>query len=806
MDDASANEEQVLDFGQATVATPPPERQCFSPDESEQTRWNKLLTRGIGDYVLKGILGRGTFGTVYKAYDEALDREVAIKMLNNPLDATGMELFQQEARVIAALSKHPAVVQIYRFGDVDGCPYFVLEYIQSSAADLLQTHPNGLPPEVALRIARTAAEGLGHAHRQGVLHRDIKPANILLEEEGRTVKLVDFGIAHLQKLQGSSQGVIAGSPPFMSPEQVECRELDGRADIFSLGVTLYQLLCGKLPFAGRTTSELFQNIRNNIFRPLQDEMPGIPPDIAAVVAKATAHNRNERFIDADALAEALRDILEPRGSQPAPAEAAPPPPRRRRTTLVTAGLSAVAAVLVIVAVLVLGPFAKQDNRVLAEARQDLDEGDYQGAENLYRSVLEQHPADPFALYGQGFVHLLQGAPQDAAPLFETIPESSELRSEGLAAVAAETDPNKAKPVIEEARGHASKYAYPDVLLARIEALEQKQQAVIDRLSGLSTDKFYFGWQFAEALQLLGQAYYGLKQFEKAQAIFEQLKQFQSANGRPQQQVADAYIQIINQQLNATKRSEIREAAQRITKMLREGAVTPITDAWTSRPLTLCILPVEQPVTAFALDSGLGDLLPSTLGDSIGLNSHLSVVDRSLLQEVLAEQELSGLLSTKNGRLNLGNVLGARVLIAPKFRRLGGKERILLDAADTETTDDRPIQALEVDTNSNDIDALMTALTQRVEDMAKSEYPLQARLHQRENAAYINIGTQCGLEKSMVFDVLADPALPPLEGATATVTEGLGADSARVEIVGLALQDLPTEPGSAWYVKQRTAGT
>lgn len=225
-----------------------------------------LIGKRLGNFEILSVLGRGGFGAVYKARDTKLGRFVAIKFLHNPLDPGRQTLFEREARALAALSKEAGIVEVYEWGEVGAQNYIVLEFVDGGTEKALKEHPHGLPVLQALGIAADCAEALDAAHALGILHRDIKPANILLESATGRAKVADFGLARLREESGefTLAGGLSGSPPYMSPEQALAGELDCRSDIFSLGVTLYELLCGERPFTGANSSQIMETVTRKL--------------------------------------------------------------------------------------------------------------------------------------------------------------------------------------------------------------------------------------------------------------------------------------------------------------------------------------------------------------------------------------------------------------------------------------------------------------------------------------------------------------------------------------------------------------
>lgn len=205
---------------------------------------DSFLHRQIGNFEIIAALGRGGFGAVYKARDVKLGRYVAIKFLHNPLDPRRRAHFEREARALASLSKEVGIVEIYEWGELDSQRYIVLEFVESSAEDLLKRCPNGLPVLQALSIAADCAGALQAAHGAGILHRDIKPANILLESATGAAKVADFGLAHLTEESGdfTLAGGLSGSPTYTPLEQTSSGELDARSDGVSARYTSVKLL------------------------------------------------------------------------------------------------------------------------------------------------------------------------------------------------------------------------------------------------------------------------------------------------------------------------------------------------------------------------------------------------------------------------------------------------------------------------------------------------------------------------------------------------------------------------------------
>ncbi len=279
----------------------------------------------LGRYRIERLLGSGAMGEVYLAEDPQIGRRVALKTLRivgvrpEELPERRQRLLR-EARTAGRLI-HPHVVTLFDAGEDGGFIYLAFEYVPGS--DLGVRLGSGPPLSLgeALRLAREACAGLDHAHKVGIVHRDIKPSNLLVDAEGR-LKISDFGIAKMsgQATELTVTGSVMGSPHYLSPEQIRGEELDGRSDLFSFGVVLYEMLARRRPFGGETLSTLIYQVLQADPPPLQGLRPDLPQRLHAVVARLLAKDREERFATAAAVSEELAAVA---ASLPAAALAAP---------------------------------------------------------------------------------------------------------------------------------------------------------------------------------------------------------------------------------------------------------------------------------------------------------------------------------------------------------------------------------------------------------------------------------------------------------------------------------------------------
>jgi serine/threonine-protein kinase len=272
--------------------------------------WPDSLGR-LGSYEVKGVLGRGGMGVVFKAFDPALNRNVAIKVMAVALAACGAsrQRFLREARAAAAVV-HEHVVAVYAVDESAGLPYLVMEYVPGLSLEERIDRLGPSAPAEVLRIGMQTASGLAAAHAQGLVHRDIKPANILLENGVERVRLTDFGLARAAADAGMTHsGVVAGTPHYMSPEQARGETTDHRADLFSLGSTLYATCVGHPPFRAETPLAVLRRVIDDDPRPLREINPDIPEWLEVVVARLMAKDPARRFSSAIEVADLLGRCL-----------------------------------------------------------------------------------------------------------------------------------------------------------------------------------------------------------------------------------------------------------------------------------------------------------------------------------------------------------------------------------------------------------------------------------------------------------------------------------------------------------------
>ncbi len=269
--------------------------------------------RQVGRYQIRQRLGRGGMASVYRAHDPSIGREVAIKFLHASLaeDEECRTRFLREARAAGSLS-HPNIAIVYDAGEIEGRPFMAMELIEGrSLADALDAQPQ-MPIRDVMTLGLQLAQALEYAHGKGIVHRDVKPGNIMLLADRSGIKVTDFGIAHIEGNGVHAPtlvGAVLGTPQYMSPEQTRGDKLDGRSDLFSAGIVLYQALAGERPFKGDNLVAVAQQIATAEPPPLNAKRPDVPPALRRIVDRCLAKNPEQRFASGAELAQAIGKVI-----------------------------------------------------------------------------------------------------------------------------------------------------------------------------------------------------------------------------------------------------------------------------------------------------------------------------------------------------------------------------------------------------------------------------------------------------------------------------------------------------------------
>jgi serine/threonine protein kinase len=267
----------------------------------------------LGRYRVEALVGRGAMGKVYRGVDPASGQVVALKTLalvrefNGQALVEARERFEREAQAAARLH-HPGIVRVFESGQDNGLAFIAMEYLPGASLADATAAGHLMAPTRVVEIGARVAEALAHAHRQGVVHRDIKPANVLLGLAGSVVKVADFGIAHITDAARTRTGLMLGTPSFMAPEQIAGGRIDGRTDLYALGVMLFQLLTGVLPHTSDSMARLMYAVANERAADLRSLRPELPETLARVIAQALEKRPELRAGDADQMAADLRAV------------------------------------------------------------------------------------------------------------------------------------------------------------------------------------------------------------------------------------------------------------------------------------------------------------------------------------------------------------------------------------------------------------------------------------------------------------------------------------------------------------------
>lgn len=281
----------------------------------EAERTTHLMRTVLADrYELLGLLGRGGMSEVHRAHDHELDRIVAVKLVHADRrdDPTYAERLRGEAKAAAALL-HPNVVPVFDVGTTGAEVFVVMEYVEGRTLGDELRERGPFPAAEAASDAAAVCEALAAAHERGIVHRDVNPGNVMRCSDG-TVKLMDFGIARMGDAESGAKGltgsgVVIGTAAYMAPEQVRCEPLDGRADMYSLGCSLYELVTGRTPFTGASGVELAALRLRERPTPPRRLMPSVPNPLERVILRSLALEPDDRFPDARAMAEELRATI-----------------------------------------------------------------------------------------------------------------------------------------------------------------------------------------------------------------------------------------------------------------------------------------------------------------------------------------------------------------------------------------------------------------------------------------------------------------------------------------------------------------
>ena len=305
---------RVADAPPSELSTLPGVHQTHAPGASDLQSNSSAAAPDIPDFELGAEIGRGAMAIVYKATQRSTGRQVAIKRLALSREFSAEDLadvrerFMREARAAGALH-HPDILQVVDAGEDGRDAWIALEYVLGRDLSLFTRPGQLLPVREVVQLGARLARALHHAHTQGVIHRDIKPANVMLDRVNGSLKLMDFGIARIGDGSRTRTGLVLGTPSFMSPEQLAGLKVDGRSDLYSLAVLLYQLLTGRLPHQSESMARLMQQIATEPAPDVRQFRPGLPESLALVLAVALEKRPELRYASGEQMAQDLEAVL-----------------------------------------------------------------------------------------------------------------------------------------------------------------------------------------------------------------------------------------------------------------------------------------------------------------------------------------------------------------------------------------------------------------------------------------------------------------------------------------------------------------
>jgi hypothetical protein len=794
----------------ATISTP----NHVTPDSfsarAEDRADDALIGQMVGNYEITSELGRGGFGSVYKAKDTKLQRFAALKFLRFPLDSDFRKMFTHEAQVIANLGKHPSIVQIYSWGEHQGSQYFALEFLDTSAETMIKRREEPLSVKQALEIVADCAGALHYAHEQGVLHRDVKPANILFDSKTGRAKMCDFGLAKFSALAaGTETRTIAGSPPYMAPEQIVGGSLDARTDVYALGVTLYELLSRELPCKGSSQVEVFDKIRSRQSTPLRVYRPDLSDSVLEIVKQATAFKPEDRFQSAQEMEQACRRILnnlertgssEHAGSKSASGRAIGA--RLRPRTI----MAAAAAFVIVLAAAIFAPSllpSKEDGGSLwptavAAAKDQIEAGQYEDAIAWLEDYVQKKSSDDFAHYALGYARLLSSQEDEAEQAFAKVADAG-MREEGMAAVEHAKLGADSRDALETAASH-SQSDYPAVLLASLDVLNNQYDQAIKRLEAVNEAALNFEWQRRRYNELMARAYYNNGDYARAGQF---LGTGVGASDGMAASVNEIYMTKVAAQLDDDRRAKVAqqvEQVKQIAENIKSGGASAAANAdeWTSRPLRVRVSPASGNNCQVAIEEGLVDVFSDLMADALVNNDEVPIelVDREYIGDVLYEQQLAQ-LSKDVDAIQLQKLLGARLMIESEFKTVLSENFVWVKIIDTETTQFTKVESEPFDRRTN---ARQWAhdLGDKARAAIQKEYPIQGILKNGSNGPQLNVGLNAGVRPGMRFAVHSGPGVEyRLSNVTAVASSNVGPTSTGVTIepAGASI------PASGWYLQQ-----
>ncbi|MDP2898457.1 MAG: protein kinase [bacterium] len=722
----------------------------------------------LGKYRLVKMLGKGGMGEIYLAEHTELRKLVAIKIISEQLMHSPQftSLFKREARSAARL-QHPYIARVFDYGEEKGKCFYVMDYIQGqSLADIIDTSGR-FPLKKALEIFRQMLEALDHAHQAGIIHRDIKPSNILIDESG-AVKLLDFGLARSVYAEDSLTAVgqsPGGTPSYTSPEQRRGDPTDARTDIYSAGVTMFEMLTGALPRDVASPRERLSSALNKTINPLQKVRAS---QAINVVMKCLAEP-GERYKTAQEVLADVRRIE--RGMQ-----------QQRWVIRSAAGAVAAAAAAVIV-VLALTPPKLQ----ATDAVKYLEEDKFSRAAKLFAEMTRKNPSDVKSRYGLGLSYVGLGELERAKVEFEKIATSAgqdtTADEEGLARVAyASSDEDEALRICQEAIDTGKEHTLVHVTLGDIHRLRNQLDQAVEEYQKALARKPMFSYQLAEAYAGLGYVLMKKGDYDKAMEAVKNAEEKKSGDD-----VSAFLREEIARKTDAARQERIGDLVDELIKQAERTQQTPPADTYESRPVAVAILDLKR--TGLALDrAGEYEMLMFHLSRALQEGRRVTVVEREVLEALLTELRLGTTdLADPSAALRLGKFLPAGLIVAGTLRGEKGRFGVDLRLVETETSGLKKMLSQERQGDETTVE-FAERLAKRLTNEVRQLYPLKARILKVDaKEATLNIGSKHGLATRTEMNIVE---LPEKKEIGKLIVRQVKEESALADIVEVTGQVLP----------------
>ncbi|NQT83867.1 protein kinase [bacterium] len=773
-DDTSSEEKD-------TEYSPPPTH-ALQPDHTdtdlvEETRGREIPSDLdyliLGKYRLIKLLGKGGMGDIYLAEHTDLRKLVAIKIISKKLSYSQqfINLFKREARSAAKL-QHPNIARVFDYGEERGKWFYVMDYIEGHSLGEIIDSSAPLSVRRALAIFKQILEALHAAHKSGIIHRDIKPNNILIDQSG-LVKLLDFGLA--RSIYGDDSLTAAGqspggTPSYSSPEQRKGEPTDARTDIYSAGVTLFEMLTGTLPRDVNSPHDELVSVLGKSLNPFQRVRAF---HITNMVMKCL-DDVSKRYATAEKALEEVEKI-ERRLQQ-------------QRWFVRSAAGALVAAGLAVAAVLLFNPKRSQ----ASDAVKYLGENEFSKAAKLFAELSRKNPSDLKSSYGLGLSYLgmqkLNRAELEFRKLAKSFGDGTTADEEGLARVAyARNDRATAMDLFNKAVETGKDHTLIHVTIGDIYLLQNQLDRAIEKYKRALDRKPMFRFQLAAAYAGLGKAYArqgeldeGLKALRKAEEVRPSDAEIAAARGyvlmkqgeyqKALKAVEKAAKMNPDDNLAVFLQSEIARRADAKADAASQNRISNYVDdliekakqarplpspeeTWQSKPLSLAILDLKKADFAFSRE-GEYEMLMFNFARAMQETQRVSLVEREVLEELLRELKL-GTSDLADARVapTLGKIVPAGLIATGTLRGDTGRFGVDIRLAETETTK-LSIFVSQTQKEGESISEFAERLAKRIAERIRETYPLKAKIIKLSGKeAIVNVGSKHGLSPGTQMKVI-----------------------------------------------------